>query len=204
MRRIKTAILISGRGTNMNALIEASQSRHYPAQIDLVISNRPEALGLITAQKHGVTALALDHTDFKSRRAFEKALNTVLREANIELICCAGFMRVLTPWFVTQWEGHMINIHPSLLPKYKGLHTHKRALEAGDSEHGCSVHWVTSELDSGGVILQDTIKIKPDDTEDSLATRLLEKELSLYPQALKLVAQDLLNQDQERDYSFTA
>ena len=184
-RRIKTAVLISGRGTKMNALIEAAKSPDYPAEIVLVISNRPDALGLETAQKHGVKAVSIDHKRFDTREDFEAQLHETLTQDGIELICCAGFMRVLTSSFVDKWPNKLLNIHPSLLPKYKGLHTHRRAIEAGDTHHGCTVHWVTSELDSGDIVMQDTIKIEADDTETSLSQRLLDKELALYPKALR-------------------
>ena len=188
MPKVRTAVLISGRGSNMVSLVEASKAKDYPADIQLVISNRPEAAGLTKAIELGVIALAIDHKNFSDRRDFEVALDAVLREAKIELICCAGFMRVLTPWFVSRWEGRLLNIHPSLLPKYKGLNTHQRALEAGDKEHGCTVHFVTAELDGGAPILQHKIKVLATDTPDSLAAKLLPFELSLYPKALKIGA----------------
>ncbi|MGB0906502.1 MAG: phosphoribosylglycinamide formyltransferase [Maricaulaceae bacterium] len=184
LKRVKTAVLISGRGSNMVSLVEATQAPDYPAEIALVISNRPDAGGLQRAESLGVQSLAIDHKQFKTREAFERALHAVLTEARIEFICCAGFMRVLSPWFTAKWEGRMINIHPSLLPKYKGLHTHQRALEAGDSEHGASVHWVSAELDGGDVIMQTKIKIEDGDTPDTLAAKLLPKELELFPRAL--------------------
>lgn len=184
--RVKTAVLISGRGTNMNALIEASKHADYPADIVLVISNVPDALGLTTARDHGIKAISIDHKTFDSREAFEAELDGTLRQNDIELVCCAGFMRVLTKSFVDKWTNRLLNIHPSLLPKYKGLHTHRRVLEAGDVHHGCTVHWVTSELDSGDIILQDTINVRTDDTEFTLSERLLRKELILYPKALKI------------------
>lgn len=193
IRRVKTAILISGRGTNMNALIEASKDADYPADIVLVISNRPDALGLITARDHGIKAISIDHKTFDSREAFEAILHAALQEHAVELVCCAGFMRVLTKGFVDKWTNKLLNIHPSLLPKYKGLHTHRRVLEAGDLYHGCTVHWVTSELDSGNIILQDTIKVRADDTEFTLSERLLSKELALYPKALKIACASYLS-----------
>jgi phosphoribosylglycinamide formyltransferase-1 len=174
----------------MAAITQAAKEPDYPAEIVLVISNVADAAGLEKAQKLGVTAMAIDHTEFTSRRKFEAALDAVLSQAKIELICCAGFMRVLTPWFVERWAGRILNIHPYLLPKYKGLHTHQRALEAGDRRHGCTVHFVTEDLDSGDIILQQEIDIKPGDTAETLATRLLPIEQALYPKALKKVAQD--------------
>jgi len=191
MRKVRTAVLISGRGSNMAALAKASQALDYPAEIVLVISNVPDAPGLQKAEALGVTAMAIDHTKFPSRRKFEIVLDAVLREADAELICCAGFMRVLTPWFCRRWTGRILNIHPSLLPKYKGLHTHRRALDAGDTKHGCTVHYVTEELDGGDIILQQDIDILPGDTAETLASRVLPLEQTLYPQALRTIAQQL-------------
>jgi phosphoribosylglycinamide formyltransferase-1 len=190
-QKIKTAILISGRGSNMMALVEAAQLETYPAEIVGVISNRPGAAGLEKAQALNVPTAIIDHKDYETRESFEQALHKQLISVNAELVCCAGFMRVLTPWFVSNWKGRLLNIHPSLLPKYKGLKTHQRAIEAGDTETGCSVHWVTEDLDAGAVILQDSVQIMPDDTADLLAARLLPVELSLYPQALSKVASQM-------------
>lgn len=192
-RRLRTAILISGRGSNMMALIEAAQSETYPADIQLVISNRPEAEGLRKADAIGVTAIAIDHRDFTTRQTFEQELDAALHAHKIEFIACAGFMRVLTDWFVSRWEGRLINIHPSLLPKYKGLHTHRRAIEAGDENGGASVHWVVAEVDGGDVIDQVQVPIKSGDTEETLARRVLEQELTLYPRALKKAAESRLH-----------
>ena len=190
--RIKTAILISGRGSNMVALAAAAQEADYPAEITLVISNRPNAAGLQKARELNIQAMAVDHKSFEKRVDFETALDAILREAGIELICCAGFMRVLGADFVEKWPGRIVNIHPSLLPKYKGLHTHQRALDAGDSYHGASVHFVTAELDGGKIIAQTKLAIKADDTANALASRLLPLELELYPKAVKGVAAALL------------
>ena len=178
----------------MAALTKAAQANNYPAEISLVVSNIPMAAGLKKAEQLGVMAMTIDHTQFKSRRKFEAALNAVLQEANIELVCCAGFMRVLTPWFVNQWKNRIMNIHPSLLPKYKGLNTHQRAIDAGDKQHGCTVHYVTAELDGGATILQQSIDIKPSDTSDSLAQRLLPFEQKLYSKALKDVSRRIINE----------
>lgn len=177
----------------MVALSKAAQADDYPAEISLVISNIPNAAGLDKAQELNIQTIALDHTEFASRRKFEKALDTILKDSNIELICCAGFMRVLTPWFVKRWENRLLNIHPSLLPKYKGLNTHQRALESGDKEHGCTVHYITAELDGGDAILQYTLNILPNDTAESLAQRLLPFEQKLYPKALALIANKALS-----------
>ena len=168
----------------MVALIEAAQNKTYPADIQLVISNRPEAAGLRKADELGVTAICIDHRDFDSRVDFEVELDAALRAHKIEFVACAGFMRVLGKKFVRTWAGKMINIHPSLLPKYKGLHTHKRAIEAGDSKHGCTVHWVNEGVDDGKVIAQSSLKIHSNDTENSLAQRVKTIEHALYPLAL--------------------
>ena len=182
--KTRTAILISGRGSNMIAIAKAAQDHAYPASIALVISNRPEAAGLHKADAMDITAIAIDHKDYKSREAFEDELHAALLAHNIEFVVCAGFMRVLTASFVEKWSGKMINIHPSLLPKYKGLNTHARALAAGDREHGCTVHWVSEGVDEGEIIDQARLKIRPSDTVDDLASRLLPLEQALYPRAL--------------------
>ena len=192
MRKIRSAVLISGRGSNMVALATAAHAEDYPAQINLVISNVPNAAGLAKAEELGISAVAIDHRAFSRRREFEVALDAALKDADIELVCCAGFMRVLTPWFVKRWENRLLNIHPSLLPKYKGLNTHQRALDAGDKQHGCTVHYVTAELDGGATILQHSIDIRLEDTAENLATRLLKFEQSLYVEALSQVARQLL------------
>lgn len=187
--RRRCAILISGRGSNMVALAEAALAPDYPAMIALVLSNVPDAGGLARAQALGVPVATIDHKPFgKDREAFERALDERLRVEQVELVALAGFMRILTPWFVRRWEGRMINIHPSLLPDFKGTHTHRRALEAGVAEHGCSVHFVVPELDAGPVIAQARVPVLPGDDEDSLAARVLEQELVLYPAALATVA----------------
>lgn len=191
MDKVRTAILISGRGTNMVALAEAAKAPDFPAEIVTVVSNRPDAAGLLKAEGLGIKATCIDHKDFKTRMSFEQALHQYLKDKDVELICCAGFMRVLTPWFVSRWEGRLINIHPSLLPKYKGINTHQRALENGDTEHGCTVHFVTDEVDGGTIISQKEIKIATDDTPVTLADRLLPLENQIYPKALKRVANQL-------------
>ena len=192
MRRIRTAILISGSGSNMVALIKAAKAPDFPAQICLVISNRPNAPGLDKAKALGIDTCVRNHKRFKNRKNFEKAMDKDLRAHNIELVCNAGFMRILTPWFVTRWLGRQINIHPSLLPKYKGLHTHARALEAGEKEHGCTIHWVSEEMDGGEIIDQTSIPVLKDDTPETLAARVLIEEHKLYPIVLKKIASSLL------------
>ena len=188
MERRRTAILISGRGSNMMSLVEAARASDFPAEIALVVSNRPEAGGLARAEAMGLATAAVDHRAFPDREAFERKLDEILREAGIELICLAGFMRVLTPWFVTRWAGRMLNIHPSLLPSFKGLDTHAQALAAGVRIHGCTVHFVVPELDSGPIVAQAAVPVLPDDTEESLSRRVLAQEHRLYPLALQLVA----------------
>jgi phosphoribosylglycinamide formyltransferase 1 len=193
MTRLKLAILISGRGSNMEALLKAAAADpEFPAEPVLVLSNKPDAHGLKIAEEMGVAAVAIDHRNFgKDREAFEFHVDATLRGAGVEIIALAGFMRVLTPWFVKRWEGRMINIHPSLLPKYKGLDTHQRAIDAGDTEAGCSVHWVSAGVDEGEIIAQARVPILPGDTADMLAARTLPAEHKLYPEALKIACKTI-------------
>jgi phosphoribosylglycinamide formyltransferase-1 len=185
----RVAILISGRGSNMTALIEAAKAKDYPAEIALVVSNRPDAAGLDRARSCGIPTAVIDHTTFRGdRETFEQALDQELREQRIDLVCLAGFMRLLTPWFVNRWSGRMLNIHPSLLPQFKGLHTHRRALEAGVKRHGATVHFVVPEMDAGPIVMQDSVAVHENDTEETLAARVLELEHKIYPRALRAVA----------------
>ena len=185
----RVAILISGRGSNMTALIEAAKAKDYPAEIALVVSNRPDAAGLDRARSCGIPTAVIDHTTFGGdRETFERALDRELREQRIDLVCLAGFMRLLTPWFVNRWSGRMLNIHPSLLPQFKGLHTHRRALEAGVKRHGATVHFVVPEMDAGPIMMQDSVAVHENDTEETLAARVLELEHQIYPRALRAVA----------------
>lgn len=187
--RRRTAVLISGRGSNMVTLAQAAQAPDFPAEIALVLSNKPDAGGLERAREMGIATAVVDHRAFnKDREAFERAMDEVLRVEQIELIALAGFMRIMTPWFVRRWEGRMINVHPSLLPLFKGTHTHRQALEAGVPEHGCSVHFVVPELDAGPVIAQAKVPVLPGDDEETLARRVLVQEHLLYPQALAALA----------------
>ena len=177
----------------MRSLIEAARNEHYPAEIVLVLSNRPEATGLDYARQNGIEALAIDHKVYgKDRAAFEAKLQEVLLAHQIELVCLAGFMRLLTADFVNHWSDRMINIHPALLPAYKGLHTHERALADGAARHGCTVHFVVPEMDDGPVILQREVPVLKGDTPDTLAARVLAEEHIAYPQALAQVAASLL------------
>lgn len=187
--RKRVGVLISGRGSNMVSLAEAAQSPGYPADIALVVSNIPDVAGLERARGFGIATATVDHRTFgKDREAFERAVDEVLRVNQIDLVVLAGFMRILTPWFVQRWEGRMINIHPSLLPLFKGTHTHAQALAAGVSEHGCSVHFVVPELDAGPVILQAKVPVLAGDDEETLSQRVLVEEHKLYPAALAEVA----------------
>ena len=188
MTKARTAILISGRGSNMMALVEAARAADYPAEVVCVVSNRADAKGLDFAAANGIATQVIDHKAFASREAFEAALDAYLRSMNVEAIALAGFMRVLTGDFISGWDGRMINIHPSLLPAYKGLHTHERAIADGARVHGCSVHLVTPELDGGPVLLQAEVPVLPDDTPDSLAARVLKQEHRIYPEALAWLA----------------
>ena len=187
-QRLRTAILISGGGSNMRALIQAARFAGYPAEIALVLSNRPEAGGLAIAKAAGIATAAVDHKIHAGRTDFEAAMQVLLDIHRIEFICLAGFMRLLTPAFVTRWAGRMINIHPALLPAFKGLDTHARALAAGVAEHGCTVHYVVPAMDEGPVILQAAVPVLADDTPAVLAARVLEQEHRIYPLALAIAA----------------
>ena len=190
MTKKRVAVLISGRGSNMAALIEAAKAKDYPAEIVLVVSNQADALGLTRAREAGVETVVVDsHAFGDDREAFERALDARLNAHRIELVCLAGFMRLFTPWFVTRWSGRMLNIHPALLPQFKGLHTHRRALEAEVKRHGATVHFVSPEVDSGPIILQDSVPVMDGDTEATLAARVLDVEHRIYPEALRLVAE---------------
>lgn len=193
--QVATAVLISGGGSNMERLIEAAKAPGFPARIELVVSNNPDAGGIAKAQAQGVDVIIIDHAPFgKERGAFEAVLQRELEARGIELIALAGFMRVLTGGFVRRWQGRMINIHPSLLPKFRGLHTHSRALAAGESEHGCTVHWVVEELDAGEIIAQARVPIVPGDTPDTLAARVLAQEHRIYAGALASAASMIIGQ----------
>lgn len=195
MRRLRTAVLISGRGSNMMALVEAARDATYPAEVVCVVSNRGDAKGLAFAAANGIAAKVIDHKAFATREEFEAALDSYLRSMAVEIIALAGFMRVLTASFIAGWDGRMINIHPSLLPAYKGLHTHERALADGAKTHGCSVHLVTPELDGGPVLLQAEVPVLAGDTPDSLSARVLEQEHKVYPKALALLARRIIAEE---------
>jgi phosphoribosylglycinamide formyltransferase-1 len=186
-------ILISGRGSNMEAIVRAREAQQWPARIAAVISNKPDAAGLAFARAHGIPTAVVDHKAFTSREAFDAALQDTIDGYQPDLVVLAGFMRILTCGFVEYYEGRMLNIHPSLLPLFPGLHTHRQALAAGVSEHGATVHFVTAELDHGPSVLQARIPVLPGDTEESLATRLLAEEHVIYPQAVRLFVEDRLS-----------
>jgi phosphoribosylglycinamide formyltransferase-1 len=193
MSRKPVAILISGRGSNMAALIAAAASADYPAAIALVVSNRPDAPGLQRAQAAGIATAIVDHTGYgKDREAFERALQAELERHRIDIVCLAGFMRLFTPWFVERWPGRMLNVHPALLPSFKGLKTHELAIAAGVKIHGATVHLVVPEMDSGPIVAQAATAVRDDDTAATLADRILALEHQIYPLALRLLAEGRL------------
>ncbi|MEP3246083.1 MAG: phosphoribosylglycinamide formyltransferase [Sneathiella sp.] len=186
---MKVAVLISSRGSNMQALVRACQEDGFPAEITAVISNNPEAAGLDFAKSHDIPTKVINHRDYETREEFDAAISEYLESKQIDLICLAGFMRLLTPEFVNRWRDRIINIHPSLLPAFKGLHVHERAIESGARFTGCTVHVVRPEMDDGPIIAQAAVPILQDDTPESLANRILEQEHKIYPLALKLMGE---------------
>ena len=198
MARKRTAILISGRGSNMSALLDAAADPGYPAEIVLVLSNKADAKGLTVAADHGIETAVVSHKDHADRPGFDAAVQAALDAAAIELVCLAGFMRLLTPDFVTAWSGRMLNIHPSLLPAFKGLDTHARVLDAGVRITGCTVHFVVPEMDAGPIVAQAAVPVRAEDTADTLAARVLSQEHTLYPRALRWLAQGRLSLNGDR------
>jgi phosphoribosylglycinamide formyltransferase-1 len=188
-RNLNLAILISGRGSNMAALIEACRAPGFPAKISVVISNRPDAAGLETARRAGIATEIVDHKKFPDKPAFEAALQKTLERYPADLVCLAGFMRILSARFIDRWPDKIVNIHPSLLPAYKGLDTHERVLADGAAETGCSVHLVTAEMDGGPVLVQKRVPVRPDDTAETLAARVLAQEHIAYPEAVRALAE---------------
>jgi phosphoribosylglycinamide formyltransferase-1 len=186
--RQRTAVLISGRGSNLKALIEAGARPGASAEVALVISNRADAGGLAYARDAGIATAVIPHRDHATQTAFEDAIDLALKEHEISVVCLAGFMRVLSPWFVDRWRDRLLNIHPSLLPAFRGLDTHRRVLEAGVRFSGCTVHFVRAEVDDGPILVQAAVPVQPEDSEDTLAARVLEAEHRCYPMALELVA----------------
>lgn len=189
MKKLKTAILISGSGTNLQALINACADHNFPAQIVLVLSNKADAYGLKRAEKAGLKTVVINHKDYKSREEFDEAMDKAIVESGAEFVCMAGFMRILSSWFTKKWQGQLINIHPSLLPSFKGMHAQQQALEAGVKIAGCTVHFVTEEMDAGPIIAQAAVEVEESDTVDSLTAKILAKEHLIYPESLRLVAE---------------
>ncbi|MEJ0096012.1 MAG: phosphoribosylglycinamide formyltransferase [Methylocella sp.] len=200
-RRKRTAVLISGRGSNMQALVERARVPTFPAEIALVLSNRPEAQGLAFARENGIACAAVDHKIHAGREDFERSMQALLELHRIEYICLAGFMRLLTPWFIGEWRGRMLNIHPALLPAYRGLDTHARALADGVKIHGCTVHFVVPAMDEGPIVAQAAVAVQDADTPDSLGRRVLEQEHLIYPAALERLASGLLHIQGNRVFS---
>lgn len=194
----RVAVMVSGGGSNLQALIDECAKPDSPARIVLVLSNNADAFGLQRAAKAGIATAVVDHRDFPDRPSFEQAIMAELEARHVEIVCLAGFMRVLTPGFVGNWHDRMLNIHPSLLPNYKGLHTHERALQDGRTEHGCSVHLVRPALDDGPLLIQAKVPVLPEDDADSLAARVLVQEHRVYPAALRLLAGDAITVDGEQ------
>jgi phosphoribosylglycinamide formyltransferase-1 len=198
MTRKRVGVLISGRGSNLAVLIAASRAPDYPAEIALVISNRSDARGLLLAQEAGIKTLVIDHRNHADRAAYDRAVDASLSADHIDLIACAGFMRIMTRELIEAWRDRMINIHPSLLPAYRGLNTHERALADGVRIHGCTVHFVRQEVDAGPIIAQAAVPVLHSDTPETLAARVLEAEHKIYPMALALVAAGKVRVEGER------
>lgn len=190
--KVKTAILISGRGSNMRALIEAAQNPSYPAEIVVVISNKKDAMGLEFAQQHHIKTAIVDHKNFKNRQEFDQEVAKIIDENNCQIVCLAGFMRLLSAWFVNRFASRLINIHPSLLPAFKGGDAVVDALNYGVKITGCTVHFVVEEMDSGPIIKQMAVTVLENDNKATLAARILEKEHIIYPQALELICNQIL------------
>jgi phosphoribosylglycinamide formyltransferase-1 len=191
----RVAVLISGSGSNLQALLDAASHADFPAQIELVISNKDDAYGLERARKAGIRTEVLRHNAYPTREEYDAAMHGLLLEYGVQIVCLAGFMRILSAEFVGKWQGRMLNIHPSLLPAYRGLHTHARALADGVRIAGCTVHYVVPELDAGPIIVQAAVPVLPDDSEATLAARVLEQEHAIYPKALYWVAEGSVSID---------
>jgi phosphoribosylglycinamide formyltransferase-1 len=191
MKKVKIAILISGRGSNMKALVDACKNPQFPAEVALVLSNKSDALGLEFARENGIATAFVNHRDFASREEFDKKVSEKVEQSAAEIICLAGFMRLVTPWFVERWFDRLINIHPSLLPEFKGADAVGDAIKAGAKKSGCTVHFVREEMDSGPIIAQAQVSVLEGDTKETLAARILEAEHKIYPLALKAVCEKL-------------
>jgi len=189
MSKLKTAVLISGSGTNLQALIDACKNPDFPAQITLVLSNKKDAYGLQRAKDAGIDTIVINHKDFSSREEFDAQMDKAILDSGAEFVCMAGFMRLLSGWFTKKWQGKLINIHPSLLPSFKGINAQKQALEYGVKIAGCTTHFVTEEMDAGPIIKQATVNIENSDTVETLTAKILEKEHQIYPESLRLIAE---------------
>jgi phosphoribosylglycinamide formyltransferase-1 len=198
MTRKRVGVLISGRGSNLQALINACKSRDYPAEVVLVISNVPQAQGLLRAEAALIPTLTIDHKAFHTREAFDAVLDTALKEAGVEILCNAGFLRLHTPGFVESWRDRHLNVHPSLLPAFRGLHAHERVIAAGCKISGCTIHFVRPEMDEGPIVAQAAVPVLANDTSETLALRVLDAEHRLYPHALALVASGAVSVQGER------
>lgn len=203
-KRVKTAILISDRGSNMQALLDACKQPNFPAEIVLVLSNNPNTVGLEVAEGFGIETHVVNHRDFSSRKEFDAVITKVLEERGVELVCLAGFMRLLSEEFIQTWRNRLINIHPSLLPAFTGLNTHERAIERGVKFTGCTVHYVRHEVDTGPIIAQAVVPVLAEDTPDTLAARILVEEHKIYPHALKLVASGAVRVEGEKLISISS
>ena len=197
MANLKLCVLISGRGSNLQSLIDACADNAFPAEIALVVSNIDGVQGLERAKKAGIPTTVLSHKDFKSRETFDASLTQTISRFDVDLLCLAGFMRILSDGFVNHWFDRLINIHPSLLPDYKGLHVHERVIEAGEDFSGCTVHYVRPDMDSGPIIKQAKVAVEADDNADTLAARVLEQEHIIYPEAVRLIAEDRVRIENE-------
>ena len=195
---LKLAVLISGRGSNLQALIDACKDDAFPAEIGLVLSNKADAYGLERAKEAGIETAVLSHKDFDDRESFDAGMSEIIEQSGAELVCLAGFMRLLSDGFVRKWRDKLINIHPSLLPAYKGLHVHERMIEEGARFGGCTVHFVRPAMDEGPIIVQAAVPIFQDDDADALAERILEQEHIIYPQAVRLIAEGRVRVSAER------
>ncbi len=200
VRRLPLVVLISGSGSNLQAIIDAIREQQLPAEIRAVISNQADAYGLQRAQQAGIETRVLDHQAYPDRERYDQALADLVSSFDPELVILAGFMRILSPAFVHRFQGRMLNIHPSLLPRYPGLHTHQQALDAGDAEHGASVHFVTDELDGGPLLLQARVPVLPDDDADRLARRVLAREHVIYPEVIRWIAEGRLRMQDSTPY----
>ena len=189
--KTKVAILISGRGSNMQAIVNACKNPDFPAEVVLVLSNKSDALGLEFAQKEGIKTAIINHKDFSSRQDFDQKISEIIEKSQANIICLAGFMRLLSPWFVKKWENKIINIHPSLLPDFKGADAVGDAIKAKAKISGCSVHFVNEKMDEGEIILQEKVEISPNDTKETLAAKILIQEHKLYPKALEILCKNL-------------